>query len=118
MMAYSKAPTQDTYSSERVSLFREIATRDGGLAGKDEDYVNVFMEVVKQNKTGDQRRFVVKRCGTASAISSVAASNIRGMHFWADENKLLYCVGRNVYVYNVGTASSTTLTNAFATSSR
>ena len=115
-MAYSKAPTQDTYSSERVSLFREIATRDGGLAGKDEDYVNVFMEVVKQNKTGDQRRFVVKRCGTASAIASVAASNIRGMHFWADENKLLYCVGRNVYVYNVGTASSTTLTNAFATS--
>ena len=116
-MAFSKAPTQDTYSSERVSLFREIATRDGGLAGKDEDYVNVFMEVVKQNKTGDQRRFVVKRSGTTNVIESVAASNIRGMHFWADENKLLYCVGRNVYVYNVNTAVSTTLTNVFATSS-
>jgi len=115
-MAYSKAPTQDTYSSERVSIFREIATRDGGLAGKDEDYLNVFMEIVKQTKTGDQRRFLVKRCGTTSAIASVGASNIRGMYFWADENKLFYCVGRNVYVYNVNTAVSTTLTNVFATS--
>ena len=116
-MAYSKTPTQDTYSSERVSLFREIATRDGGLAGKDEDYVNVFMEIVKQNKTEDLRRFIVKRSGTASVLASVAASNIRGMHFWADENKLFYCVARNVYVYNVGTGVNTTLTNVFATSS-
>jgi len=114
---YSKAPTQDTYSSERVSLFREIATRDGGLAGKDEDYLNVFMEVVKQNKTGDQRRFIIKRCGTVSAVASVGASNIRGMYFWADESKLFYCVGRNVYIYNVNTAASTTLTNVFTSSS-
>lgn len=115
-MAYSKTPTQDTYSTERVSLFREIATRDGGLGGKDEDYLNVFMEIVKQSKTGDTRKFLMKRSGTSLVVSSVVASTIRGMHYWADEDKLLYCVGRNVYVYTVSTASSTTLTNVFATS--
>lgn len=112
-MAYSKAPTQDTYSSERVSLFREIALRDGGTSGKDEDYLNVFTELVKQTKAGDQRRFVMKRAGSAQAIASVGATAIRGMHFASDKNKLFYCVGRNIYVYNFTLSSSTTLTNVF-----
>ena len=115
-MAYSKTPTVDTYSTDRVSLFREIALRDGGLSGKDEDYLNVFIETVKQTKTGDQRRFIVKRAGSTLVSASVAASTVRGMHFWADENKLLYCVGRNVYVYSVSLGTTTTLVNVFATS--
>lgn len=116
-MPFRQDPNFDTYRSERVSLFREIALRDGGSSGKDEDYLNVFIEVVKQSKAGDQRRFVQKRAGSTSVVSSVSAANIRGMYFWADQSKLLYCVGRNVYVYNVNTAVSTTLTNTFASSS-
>lgn len=116
-MAFSKAPTLDTYSSDRVSLFREIALRDGGTSGKDEDYQNVFMEIVKQGKAGDSRRFIVKRAGSSQAIASVGAGSIRGLHFATDKNKLYYCVGRNVYVYNVATSTSVTLTNVFATSS-
>jgi len=115
-MAYSKAPTQDTYSSERVSLFREIALRDGGTSGKDEDYLNVFSEIVKQTKAGDQRRFIMKRAGSTQAIASVGATAIRGMHFATDKNKLFYCVGRNVYVYAFATSTSSTLTNVFTTS--
>ena len=115
-MAFNKAPTQDTYSSERVSLFREIALRDGGTSGKDEDYLNVFTEIVKQTKAGDQRRFIVKRAGSTQAIASVGASVIRGIHFATDKNKLFYCVGRNVYVYAFATSTSSTLTNVFATS--
>lgn len=114
-MAFNKAPVQDTYSSERVSLFREITLRDGGSSGKDEDYLNVFTEIVKQSKAGDQRRFIMKRAGSAQAIASVAATVVRGMHFASDKNKLFYCVGRNVYVYNFTLSSSTTLTNVFVT---
>ena len=116
-MAYSKAPIKDTYSSERVSLFREIALRDGGTSGKDEDYLNVFTEIVKQGKAGDQRRFIIKRAGTSQAIASVGATAIRGMHFATDKNKLFYCVSRNVYIYDFTAVSLTTLTNVFATSS-
>ena len=116
-MAFSKAPVQDTYSAQPVSLFREVSLRDGGASGKDEDYLNVFIELVRQSKAGDQRRFIMKRAGTATVIDSVASSNVRGIHFWTDENKVVYCVGRNVYVYNLTTSTSTTLTNVFATSS-
>lgn len=116
-MPYSKNPISDTYSTQRVSLFREISLRDSGASGKDEDYLNVFVEIVKQGKAEDSRKFIQKRSGTTQEIASVAASNIRGMFFWTDQQKLLYCVGRNVYVYNVNTAVSTALTNVFATSS-
>lgn len=115
-MAFTNSPTQDTYSTERVSLFREMAVRDGSVLGKDEDYLNVFVEPVKQSKVEDKRRFILKRGGTSSVVSSVAATAVRGMHFWADQSKLYYCVGRNIYVYNVNTAVSVTLTNAFASS--
>lgn len=116
-MAYSKAPTLDTYSSERVSLFREIALRDGGASGKDEDYLNVFIEIVKQSKAGDQRRFVMKRAGSTQQVASVVSENIRGMYYWADQSKLLYCVNNDIYVYNVNTGSSSTLSNVFSTTS-
>ena len=114
-MAFSKAPTQDTYSSPRVSLFREITLRDGGQSGKDEDYLNVYFALVKDGKTGDQRRFIVKRSGSSSIINSVGATSIRGMHFGTDSNKLFYCVSNDVYVYNVATAVTTTLSNVFST---
>lgn len=114
-MPFSRAPTVDTYSSDRISLFREIATRDGGLSGKDEDYLNVFMEIVRQPKTGDSRKFIVKRSGTLSVVPSVGASQVRGMHYWGDENKLIYCVNRNVYIYDVIGGTSTVLNNVFTT---
>lgn len=116
-MAFSKAPTLDTYSSERVSLFREIALRDGGLDGKDEDYLNVFVELVKQTKAGDQRKFILKRAGTSELIASVGSSTVRGMHFWTDQNKLVYSVGTNIYLYNLSTAVTTTLSGVFASTS-
>lgn len=116
-MPYTKAPTMDTYSSDRINLYREMSTRDGGESNKDEDYVNVFLEVLRQSKIKDDRKFIVKRSGTTTLISSVAASEVRGMFFWKDTNEMYYCVGRNVYIYNVNTAATTTLTNVFATSS-
>ena len=115
-MPFSNAPISDTYRSEKVNLYREVATRDNGANGKDEDYLNVFIELVRQSKAEDSRKFIQKRSGSTLAIASVAASNIRGMYFWADQQKMYYCVGRNIYVYNVNTGSSTTLTNVFASS--
>lgn len=115
-MAFSKTPTEDTFSEQNVNLAREINARDGGLAHKDEDLLNVFIEPIKSRQVKDDRNFIVKRAGSTQVIASVASSAIRGMFFWEDQNKLFYAVGQNVYIYNVNTAATATLTTAFSTS--
>lgn len=107
-MAYTKSPTQDTYSSEDIDITKEIVSRQGGL-DKDEDYVNVFMEPIKNKPTSDQRNFVMKRAGSTGLLASVVSGTIRGSAYWEDQQKLFYCVGTNMYVYNFALATSTTI---------
>jgi hypothetical protein len=116
-MAYTKSPTLDTYSSERVQLYREMSTRDGGLSGKDEDYVNIFIETIKQQAAGDSRKFITKRSGTYAKVASVASLPVRGIIYWADQYKIFYCVGTNVYVHNVNTNTTTTISSVFTSTS-
>ncbi len=116
-MPYDRSPLEDTTSTQRVKLTREINARDGGAAGKDEDLVNVFLEPVKNRAAEDNRHFVVKRSGATTTISSVASEAVRGMFFWEDTSKLFYCVNNDIYVYNVNSNVSVTLSNPFSTSS-
>lgn len=114
-MAYTKSPVVSTYSTERVDLTREINTRTGGLVTKDEDYINVFMEIEKNRTVGDSRSFIVKRSGSAQLVASVASSDVRGMYYWADQDKLFYAVGQDIIIYTVASGASTTLSAAFST---
>ncbi len=114
-MAFNRTPTEDTFSSQEVQLTREITSRDGGVSGKDEDLLNVFIEPVRNKAAEDKRHFVTKRPGSNQQIASVAAESVRGMFFWPDQNKLFYAVNNDLYVYNVNTAVSTTLSNVFST---
>jgi len=116
-MAFTKTPVSDTYSSHRVQITREINTRAGGLIGKDEDFVNVFMEPVRDKNSIDHRQFVVKRSGCTQVIGGGALSPVRGSFYWEDNKKFYYAVGRDIFVYNVTTASLTGLINVLATSS-
>lgn len=115
-MAYSKSPTQDTYSTEQVDITKEIVSRQGGF-DKDEDYINFFIEPIKNKPTQDQRQFVMKRAGSSTLLSSIAAGTIRGSAYWEDQQKLFYSVGSNIYVYNFVSATNTTLTPSPWTSS-
>jgi hypothetical protein len=108
-MSYTKSPSQDTYSTEEIDLTKEIVTRQGGTL-KDEDYINVFLEEIKNKATGDKRSIVLKRAGSSVAISSASTGNIRGSWYWEDQQNLYYAVGPNIYVYNFGTSITTTLT--------
>jgi hypothetical protein len=114
-MAYTKSPTTDTYSSERVQIFREMTTRDGGTSGKDEDYVNIIIETVKQQEQGDKRKFLMKRAGTQSVLASAAPSNIRGLYFWGDQNKIFYCVANAIFSFNVNTGVLVAFPAVFST---
>lgn len=116
-MAYERSPTQDTTSTQRVKLTREINARDGGALGKDEDLINVFVEPIRNRAAEDNRQFVVKRAGTQRVIDSVAASPVRGMFFWEDTNKIFYAVSNDIYVNNVETGATATISNPFSTTS-
>src|ERR1700750_931382 len=108
-MAYTKSPSQDTYSTEEIDLTKEIVSRQGGL-NKDEDYINVFLEEIKNKATGDKRSIVVKRAGSFTSIGSIASGVIRGSWYWEDQQKLFYAVAGNIYVYNFSNSTTTTLT--------
>jgi len=114
-MAFNRTPTEDTFSSQTIRLAKEIHTRDSGSTNKDEDMVNVFLEVAKNKVLGDERVFVAKRPGVSQVVASVASGAVRGCFFWADQNKFYYAVDNDVYVYNVNTGVSVTLSNPFGT---
>lgn len=115
-MAYTKSPSQDTYSSEQIDLTREIVSRQGGL-DKDEDYLNVFIEDIRSKSANDQRSFIMKRAGSTNLLPSVSSGAIRGSAYWEDQQKLFYAVGSNIFVYNFATSTATILTPSPWTSS-
>jgi hypothetical protein len=116
-MAFTKSPTQDTYSSEDIDLSREITTRAGNIANKDEDYVNVFLEKTQSKSAEDKRTFITKRAGVRELVPATANTVVRGSIFWVDQGLLVYSCNRNVYVFNFVTNVVTTLVNVFTTTS-
>jgi len=114
-----KEQTEDgqSYQSYNIPLTREFSTRAGNVTTKDEDFVNVLFEIVKDKLTGDNRSFLLKRSGSTQQIASVSSNTVRGIFFWEDMGKFFYCVGTNVYVYTVATGVSVTLSAVFGTSS-
>lgn len=115
-MAYTQSPTNSTYSTEEVPLMKEIISRAGGLNTKDEDYLNVIPEEVRNKQTQDQRSFLIKRAGTQGLLPSVVSGTIRGSAYWEDQQKLYYCVSSSIYIYDFVAGSTTTLTPFTSTS--
>lgn len=116
-MAYNQAPTQDTASSAALDLFKEYLVRPSVVNGKDIDFVNVFIEATKHELEEDIDKQIVKRDGTTSLIASQTASQVRGMYYWADQQKLIYAAGTNVYVHSFVSSTTTALSSFFGTSS-
>lgn len=112
-MAYSKTPVQSTYQTEMVSLIKELNSR-GTDTSKDEDFVNIIPELVKNKDTNETSFKLIKREGSTSFIS--LSGTVRGCHYWKSENKLFFAISDDVYVYNASTgALITTLNTVFAT---
>jgi hypothetical protein len=106
-MPFTNNPSGDTYSTQKIDLTREINLRTGSTT-KDEDYVNVIIETIKDKELGDKRSALTMRDGTTSYLASVSAANIRGGIYWADQAKFLYVVGTTLYIYNITTGVTTT----------
>lgn len=112
-----KQVTEDgqSYQKYNILLFRDLSSRAGNVNSKDEQLINVIPEIIQDKNSGDARQFLLKRAGTQQLIASVADKEVRGMVFWDDFNKLIYCVDNDIYVYDFNTDTSTTLSNVFVT---
>jgi hypothetical protein len=114
-MPYSKTPEQSTYTTKRIPLAKEINTRLGTTAVKDEDFLNCYIELVKKRSVEDSRTYVTKRAGAESLVDSQQAAAVRGMHYWTDRGKVLYAVGNDIYVLTLSSGAVATIANPFGT---
>jgi len=113
---------QGSSEVHRYDLVKELMVRSGDYVNKDEDYLNMILESVRDIQLMDIRRHVMKRAGSTSYVSSVQSSPVRGMYYWTDQNLIMYAVNQSVYAYNVSNGTTTTMsysssTNIFSTSS-
>lgn len=101
-MAFSKQPQQSTYQPKEVPLLYEDNHRLSSPT-KDADLLNCYIELVKNKELGKQDYQITKRAGSTPYIPSVGASIVRGFHYNQDFQKLYYCVGSTMYIWNVAT---------------
>lgn len=114
-MAFSKTPQTSTYQTKDVSLLNQWETRDSTIT-KDNDAINCFYELVKNKQVGDSEQIVVKRDGTVAYPYVAPTSDIRGIYYWEDKDKLLVAVGTDIVIVTASTGITlTTLSTAFAT---
>lgn len=96
-MAFTQNPAISTYQTKRIQLTRELNSRSASVA-KDEDYLNVFFEVVKNKQAQDSRHFVIKRPGIGVDQPGIS-SPVRGSIYWKDYNTLFYFLQGDLYKY-------------------
>lgn len=114
-MAYSKTPQTSTYQTKEIALLNEWETRDT-TNGKDNLALNCYYELIKNKQMGDKDFFVVKRDGTTAYAHTPAATTVRGMYYWEDQDKLFVATSDDIVIVTASTgATVTTLSTAFGT---
>jgi hypothetical protein len=103
-MAFSRTPAKDTYKTQQIRLVKELGNR-GTSTSKDEDYINVFPEIIKNRTTKEEETYLVKRPGTAPFITTGASGAVRGMFFWETTNQVVVAIGTGLYRYNAATGA-------------
>lgn len=115
MAGSEQTQDQNSYQTHRVQFVRDATSRSNNTSLKDEDFLNCVFESIKNRQLDDNRQFIMKRAGAGLQIASVVASEVRGMYYWDDQDKLLYATNNVVYMYDFNTATNTLLSGTFTT---
>lgn len=101
-MAFSKAPSQSTYQTKEVKLLWSQDTRETSTST---DFItrNAIFELTKDGATKDNTYTMIKRDGILKHPSASSSTNIRGMYYWEDQDKLLVADGAVVKAYKGST---------------
>lgn len=118
-MAYTKAPTQDTYQTKQIPLVYEwdnrksTETSESVVDPKQTVAQNVFFELIEKGSIGEAYYYAIKRSGTDFGVEVPA--NILGMHYWVNLGRVIVVTATNIYQIDPLTGIAlTTATGAFA----
>lgn len=114
-MAFNKAPTQSTYQTKDVKLIQTLDNRNAAGA-KDIISLNGFYDIIENKNTGDKDYNFVKRDGTVEYPFVPTGSEIRGMHYWKDENKLFIAYDDDIAIVTASTGVLITTVTPWTTS--
>jgi hypothetical protein len=97
-MAYTKAPSTSTYSSERANFVYNPLHRSGSILNKDARLVNCFIDVFETPDNRNTKLFVKSRPGLSAAYATVAGT-ARGLYYWvvSGVGYAISVVGNKVY---------------------
>jgi len=107
-MAYTNVPQQSTYSTEMVPLLKELNNRDA-LGLKDNEFINVFFEIVKNEVTKENDYICIRRPGALALTPNTGTGEIRGFFYWQNSNAFIIAIGQGLYSYNPTTTVMTTI---------
>lgn len=113
-MAFSKAPSQSTYQTKDVKFIYSMNNRSASSA-KDAFALNGFFDLIKDKTTRDDDYLFVKRDGVVDYTYLLAQTNIRGVYYWEDEDKLYVAYDDKVAIITGSTGVLGTTVTPFAT---
>lgn len=108
-MAYTKQPTQDTYTTKRFPFVGSHNARNSS-GSKDQRYVNCYPESIKNPLNDGKRIYLIKRPGLTTQINPGNASVGRGLFYW--NGKVYNVFGSKLYantteLQTLGTSTGT-----------
>ena len=114
-MAFTKSPENNTYQTKQIELMQELDSRTDSVS-KDVSYLNCFFDELQNKLTQEKDYNIVKRAGLASFGSALPSTNIRGLYYWEDEDKLYAVSGNDIWIATASTGVHiTTKAGALAT---
>jgi hypothetical protein len=113
-MAFNKAPTQSTYQTKDVKLLFNLDNRDGVFT-KDQMAVNGFFDLINERQIQEKDYSFSSRDGLTTLAT--ISTNIRGMYYWRDQNKLYVAYDDKIAILTATTGALVTTLTPFLTTS-
>jgi len=116
MVAFTKAPSQNTYQTRDIKLLNALRNRDA-TGDKDTIALNGFFDLLKDRSTEEKDYFFVKRDGTVKFAYEVPTGPVRGMFYWEEKDKLLIAYQDKIAICKASTGALITTVTPFTSTS-
>lgn len=110
-MAFTKTPSFNTYQTKPVYLLSTLDNRDSAFS-KDRLALNGYFDLFQDNLDSGSPYRYHSRDGL-SLYTTMPSTNIRGMHYWRDIDKLYVAYDSSIAIYTASTGALITTVTPF-----